>query len=324
METGAGAKIDTQWLKDFIAEAHGLSPRMKLGVYTWAWAAHPRSDVYQAHPEWFITRDRTGQVFNAYSNMVLNHLRRFGIEESMDELIGQFEEVMKQYKGDYFYLDGGGGGSNLIDWEHLGIDQDYHYEELYRRIREVSRAQGADRAVWFNARTGPWFDIGYYEGIDRVLHASTWRESADGLSAVKMRQVFDPDQVIVPLYWRTPTLPFYSNYMIGLGITPQVVLGATDLLEKLPYVEAAYETRRMQWLEADLEPDWRTDRDTEIEAYALKHGQSAVLSVIDHREAAGSATISADTAALGLEPNRPVYAFVHSPVSYTHLTLPTN
>ena len=312
VESGAGARIDTQWLKDLIVEAHAMSPRMKLGVYTWAWAAHPRSDVCQQHPEWFITHDRTGQVFNAYSNMVLNHLRRMGVAASMDELMGQFEAVIREFGGDYFYLDGGGGGANLIDWEHLGIDQDYHYEELYRRIREVTRAQGDDRAVWFNARTGPWFDVGYYEGIDRTLHASTWRESADGLSAVKIRQVFDPDQVIVPLYWRSDTLPFYSNYAIGLGITPEVVLGHEDLLRKLPYVEAAYETRRMQWLEADLEPNWRVDPETEIEAYALKHGASAVLSVIDHREDAGRATISADTVKLDLDPSRPVYVFVHA------------
>ncbi|MEA3403418.1 MAG: discoidin domain-containing protein, partial [Armatimonadota bacterium] len=138
VESGQGAKIDTQWLKDFIAECHARSPRVKLGVYTWAWAVHPRSQVYQQHPEWFITTDRSGQVFNAYSNMVLNHARRLGIEASMDELIGQFADVMEDFGGDYFYLDGGGGGQNLIDWEHLGCDQDYHYEELYRRIREVT------------------------------------------------------------------------------------------------------------------------------------------------------------------------------------------
>ncbi|MGC9316632.1 MAG: sugar-binding protein, partial [Armatimonadota bacterium] len=312
VESGVGARIDTQWLRDFIAECHARSPRVKLGVYTWAWAVHPRSRVYQQHPEWFITRDRSGQVFNAYSNMVLNHARRMGIPESMDELIGQFADVMADFGGDYFYLDGGGGGQNLIDWEHLGCDQDYHYEELYRRIREVARAQGDDKAVWFNARTGPWWDIGYYEGIDQQLHASTWRQSADGLSIVKMRQALDPDQVVVPLYWRTHTLPFFSNYCIGLGITPSRPLGADDFLRKLPYIEAAYETRRMRWLEADLQPDWRVDPDTEIEAYALRHGDCAVLSVIDHRDAAGSATVSADTRGLGLDPQRPVYARVYS------------
>lgn len=311
VEDGHGAKIDTEWLKEFIDRVHKRTPRIKVGVYTWAWAVHPRSRVYQQHPEWFITRDRSGQVFNAYSNMVLNHARRFSIPASMDELIGQFEKLVREFNSDYFYLDGGGGGQNLIDWEHLGCDQDYHYEELYRRIREVTRAQGDDRAVWFNARTGPWWDIGYYEGLDRQLHASTWRQSADGLSICKIRQVFDPEQVIIPLYWRTPTLPFYSNYCIGLGITPAVVLGMLDQQKKLPYIEAAYETRRMRWIEADLQPDWRVDPTTEIEAYALKHGDAAVISVIDHRDDAGEAVISADTEALGLDPDRPAYAFVY-------------
>ncbi len=202
---GYGAKIDTQWLKDYIAAVHRMSPRIKLGVYTWAWAVHPRSKVYREHPEWFITTDRNGQVFSAYSNMVLNHARRFSVAESMDELIDEFAHVMRDFGGDFFYLDGGGGGQNLIDWEHLGCDQDYDYEELYRRIREVTRACGEDKAVWFNARTGPYWDIGYYEGIDRMLHAATWRDSADGLTAVKIRQAYDPGQVVVPLYWRTGT-----------------------------------------------------------------------------------------------------------------------
>ena len=186
-----------------------------------------------------------------------------------------------------------------------------YFPELYRRIRQVTRACGDDKAVWFNARTGPHWDIGYYEGIDRMLHAATWRDSADGLSIVKIRQAYDPDQVVVPLYWRTPTLPFYSNYCIGLGIVPASPLGYTDQLLKLPYIEAAYETRRMTWVEADVRPDWRTDPDTQIEAYTLRHGPAAVISVIDHREHPdGPAVISADTRKLGLDPDRPVYAFV--------------
>jgi len=307
---GYGAKIDTQWLKDYIAAVQRMSPRVKLGVYTWAWAVHPRSKVYREHPEWFITTDRDGQVFNAYSNMVLNHARRFSIAESMDELMDQFARVMTDFKGDFFYLDGGGGGQNLIDWEHLACDQDYDYQELYRRIREVTRACGDDKAVWFNARTGPYWDIGYYEGIDRMLHAATWRDSADGLSAVKIRQAYDPGQVVVPLYWRASTLPFFSNYCIGLGITPSRPLGADDQREKLPFIEAAYETRGLRWIEADLEPDWRVDPETQIEAYALKEGEAAFISVIDHREdAGGPAVVSADTQKLGLDAGRPVYAW---------------
>jgi len=307
---GYGAKIDTQWLKDYIAAVQRMSPRVKVGVYTWAWAVHPRSKAYREHPEWFITTDRDGQVFNAYSNMVLNHARRFSIAESMDELMDQFARVMTDFKGDFFYLDGGGGGQNLIDWEHLACDQDYDYQELYRRIREVTRACGDDKAVWFNARTGPYWDIGYYEGIDRMLHAATWRDSADGLSAVKIRQAYDPGQVVVPLYWRASTLPFFSNYCIGLGITPSRPLGADDQREKLPFIEAAYETRGLRWIEADLEPDWRVDPETQIEAYALKEGEAAFISVIDHREdAGGPAVVSADTEKLGLDAGRPVYAW---------------
>ena len=308
--SGYGARIDTQWLKDYIREAHSLSPRVKLGVYTWAWAVHPRSQVFKEHPDWFITKDRNGQIFNAYSNMVLNHARRFGIRESMDELIDQFAKIMREYGGDYFYLDGGGGGQNLIDWEHVGCDQDYHYEELYRRIRAVTRARGTDKAVWFNARTGPYWDIGFYEGIDRQLHASTWRESADGLSVVKIRQVLDPGQTVIPLYWRDPTLPFYSNYCIGIGLTPADPLGADKQLTKLPFIEAAYEARNRQWLEADLEPDWRVDSSTEIEAYALRHDDTPVISVIDHRESPdGPAVLTADTTGLGLEPAQSIHAW---------------
>ncbi len=308
--SGAGARIDTRWLADFITAGQSASPRVRMGVYTWAWAAHPRSKVVREHPEWFISRDRNGQLFNAYSNMVLNHLRLLGAPGSMDEIVGRFADVMRDFGGDFFYLDGGGGGANLIDWQHLAIDYDYHWEELYRRIREIARARGKDKAVFFNARTGPYWDMGYYEGIDRVLNAATWRDSADGLSVVKIRQVYDPDQVVIPLYWRASTLPFFSNYCIGLGLTPSAPLGAPEQLLKLPYIEAAFETRKLQWLEADLKPDWRVDPETKIEAYALRHGSATVLSVIDHRtEAPGPVRVSADTRALGLDPERRVYAF---------------
>ncbi len=308
---GYGAKLDTQWLKDYIAAGHKLSPRVKIGVYTWAWAAHPRSRVYRDHPEWFITTDRSGQVFSAYSNMVLNHARRLGIKESQDELMDEFEHVMRDFGGDFFYLDGGGGGQNLIDWEHLGCDQDYDYEELYRRIRQVARACGDDKAVWFNARTGPYWDIGYYEGIDQRLTAATWRESADGFACVKIRHAYDPGQVVIPLYWRDSTRPFFSNYCIGLGLTPSSPLGAEKQRLQLPFIEAAYETRGLRWIEADLKPDWRTDPDTQIEAYTLRRADAAVISLVDHRESGpGLARISADTRKLGLDPRRPVYAWV--------------
>ena len=308
--SGYGARMETGWLKQFIREAKRLSPRIRTGVYTWAWAVHPRSMVFREHPDWFITKDRSGQVFNAYSNMVLNHARRLGIRESFDELVGQFARVARDFGGDFFYLDGGGGGQNLIDWEHLGCDQDYHYEALYRRIREVTQACGDDKAVWFNARTGAYWDIGYYEGIDRMLHAATWRDSADGLSAVKIRQVLDPGQIVIPLYWRPSTLPFLSNYCIGLGITPPSPLGAEQQRRKQPFIEAAFENRGLQWIEGDLQPDWRTDSRTVVEAYALRKSGAAVLSIIDHREDADAIAMSADTTKLGLEPGRPLVAWV--------------
>lgn len=308
---GYGMHVHADTLREYIRRVREASPRIKQGVYTWAWAVHPHAKVYREHPEWFITTDRNGQVFNAYSNMVINHARRFSIPESMDECIEQFRRVIEDFGGDYFYLDGGGSGQNLIDWEHLGCDQDYHYQELYRRIREVTRAQGDDKAVWFNARTGPSFDIGFFEGIDRVLTPNTWRDSGDGLSTCKIRQAYDPGQVIVPLYWRPDTLPYYSNYCIGLGFSPASPLGADNQQARLPFIEAAYENRHLRWLEADLSPDWRTDPATEVEAYALKHGPAAVISVIDHRaDQSTPAVISADTAALELDPNKPVYAFI--------------
>ncbi len=308
---GYGMHIHTDTLREYMRRVREISPRIKQGIYTWAWTVHPHSEVCRNHPEWFITRDRNGQVFNAYSNMVLNHARRFGIPESLDECIAQYRRMIQDFDGDYFYLDGGGSGQNLIDWEHLGCDQDYHYAELYRRIREVTRELGDDRAVWFNARIGPSWDIGFFEGVDRVLTPNTWRESGDAMAACKMRLAYDPGQVIVPLYWRPDTLPYYSNYCIGLGLSPASPLGAVNQRIRLPFIEAAYENRQMRWIEADISPDWRTDPTVDIEAYALSHGTAAVISVIDHRaDQSTPAVISADTEALELNPGRPIYAFV--------------
>ena len=306
-----GERIDPQWARQLIQQLHAMSPRLKVGLYTWAWAANPESQVMQAHPDWFIRLDKSGQVFNSYSNLRLNHARLIAQPGSRDEILGRFEAIVKTFDPDFFYLDGGGGGSNMIDWEKQTLDLDPDWEDFHMGIRRITRKYGPEKAVFFNARTGPVWDLAYYEGIDQRLRQSTWRESADAMATIKIRQLFDPGQKIIPLYWRTDTLPYFSNYCIGLGICPAQYFGQTEQAVRLPYMVAAYETRRLQWAEADLCPDYRRDRVTQLEAHTLRSPGAGVISVISHLPQAEAVEVSADAAKLGLDPTQPLYVWLY-------------
>jgi hypothetical protein len=306
-----GERLDTEWGRQLFQQLHAMSPRLKVGLYTWAWAANPESQVMQAHPDWFIRLDKSGQVFNSYSNLRLNHARLISQPGSRDEILGRFEAIVKTFDPDFFYLDGGGGGSNLIDWEKLTLDQDPDWEDFHMAIRRITRQYGADKAVFFNARTGPVWDLAYYEGVDQRLRQSTWRESADAMATIKIRQLFDPKQKVIPLYWRTDTLPYFSNYCVGLGICPAQYFGQNEQSVRLPYMVAAYETRHLQWAEADLNPDYRRDRLTQVEAHTLRSPGAGIISVISHLPQAEEVEVSADTAKLGLDPKRPVYVWLY-------------
>ena len=305
-----GEKIDNDAVRDLFAALHRDMPNLKMGLYTWAWTGWPHSRSHKEHPEWFIPRNKEGYITKGYQNGPMNYIRRISAPGCMENLLAGAHKMLKHFDTDYFYLDGGGGGNNVIDWERLAIDYDTDWQTFHWGLNKACRKVGGRERVFFtNSRCQGYVDIGFYEGINNRLNELAWRDSGDALLALKMRSSLFPKMTFIPIYWRGNTFPFYSNYCIGLGFVPENIY-QHDEVRNVPYVTAAYETRMFKFAPAHLAPDWRKDADAELEAYSMTHAPAAVLSIVNHSKMPVAQEVSADARRLGLDPERPLFSWL--------------
>lgn len=316
LRTSAGAgRWPVERLREAVRQDQARSPRLKVGFYTWAWSAHRRSAIVRAHPDWFIAGDKAGQARNAYP-LALSYLRCLSAPGCLDDTRRQYRDLVDYYGEDFQYLDNDGTGVQIIDWEHLRIDQDYDWQRLHEGVLEatrrhpllaLSRRPGgpAAAATFFNNRVLPQGDISFAEFMEAEIQNPDWRRPAHEMVPLKIFQKRDPDRVIPLLYWRAPSDPSYTNYCVGLGLLPW----GTQLAQ-LPFINAAFETRRLEIMDAGLTPDWQRDLQTPVEAYALRQGGAAVVSFIGHADTPVATEIAFDTARGGLEPGRPFTAWL--------------
>ena len=305
-----GERIDNDAMRDLFADLHEEIPDLKIGVYTWAWTGWTHSKSFHEHPEWYIPKNKEGYVTKGYQNGPMNVIRRISAPGCMDDLLTASQKILKHFDADFFYIDGGGGGNNLIDWEQLTIDYDSDWQKFHLGLNKACRDVGGRERVFFtNARSQGYVDIGYYEGINNRLNATAWRDSGDALLALKMRNSLFPKMTFIPIYWRSNTFPFYSNYCIGLGLVPENIYEHREV-RNVPYVTAAYETRMFKFVPAQLTPDWRQDAETEVEAYTMTHAPAAILSIVNHSKIPVAQSVSADAQRLGLDPNRPLFSWL--------------
>lgn len=122
---------------------------------------------------------------------------------------------------------------------------------------------------------------------------------------LKIFQKCDPDRVIALLYWRDTTVPSYVNYCVGLGLVPW-----GGRLDQLPFVNAAFETRRLEMIDAGLAPNWQRDWETDVEAYALRQGPAAVVFCVGRGPSPERADIAFDAAPAGLSPGKPFFTWL--------------
>ncbi len=304
-----GEKKDNKYLKDLIKEIHQTIPSIKTGLYTWAWTGWPYSKSYKSNPEWFISRNKAGYLKKAYQNGPMNFVRQISARGCMENLLQSADKVMNYFDSDFFYIDGGGGGSNLINWQTLELDYDVDWNNFHWGLNKAARKKSPECVFFTNSRSEPYVDIGYYEGINNRLSAAAWRESGDALLALKMRSSLFPRMTFLPIYWRTNTIPYFSNYCIGFGLVPDNVYASREL-RNIPYVGAAYEARMFKFTPADLVPSWRKNIDTELEAYSLTHAPAAIFSIINHSKIPIPQSVSADAARLGLDSSKPVFSWL--------------
>lgn len=169
IRTGGGiARWPVERVREELMRDRKVSPRIKAGFYTWAWSAHHKSDIVAEHPEWFIARDKQGEVRNAYP-MALSYLRCLSAPGCLEATIRQYRDVVDYYPEDFQYLDNDGTGSQIIDWEHLRVDQDYHWQRLHEGILAAARSRGPETATFFNNRVLPQGDISFAEFSEREI-----------------------------------------------------------------------------------------------------------------------------------------------------------
>ena len=256
-------------------------PRYKAGLYMWLQSVNRDAPVFKTHPDWFITTNKSGGTQVIFPALKPNFGRILSAPGHVDFLLDQVEAFHRRYPQDCWYVDGGSGSVNLIDWTTLRTSHDYDGMDFCRRMRERFKAINPEGILFFNESSDRVADIGFAE-IGRHF-GKEWRRAAARMHSMKVRQAFDPWRLVSPLYW-VGDGNRYLRICIGLGLPPSGTpsLESEDLLAYAPYCSAAFETRGFQHSPTRVRPSWREDADTEVEMHALRAGSALVLSVIEH------------------------------------------
>ena len=313
--TRSGLRITTDKLKEMVDRLHQLSPRMKVSLYTFPWAAYEQAEVLRQHPEWFITEDRRGKPLNCYpeGDFGCNHAWSMAAAGVKEYRLTQYEGLVKNLGLDFVYIDGGCGAMSQIDWKHGRVDKPYTWDQFIEDVRMRVRGHGKDKALFFNNAYTPACDCGFRElqHIDKMAVAN-WRDLADKMFTIKLFQKGDT-RWAAPLYWRaaigkhTP----YTNYILGLGLKPH----DNNNVSSFFYLwTAAFEVKDIEIVDAGISPDWRKEP-TELEAYCLKQGDNtSIITVMSHHKAPENTELSVNAKAVGLEKHKPVFVWEFDPV----------
>ena len=286
-------------------------PRFKGGLYMWLQSIMPESEIYQAHPDWAIATNKVGDPMSFFPTLKTNFSRILSAPGHEDFLVKQVTDFLRRYTQSCWYLDGGAGAANVIDWETLRISQDYNGEDFCRRTREEFRRHDPEGLVFFNDAEDRFADIGYAE--IGTGFGQDWRTTAAGMYQVKVRQYFDPLRLLSPLYVTRANSLAYLRLCTALGLVPagSVSYETSGLLEYAPYCSAAFETRGLQFSPTRVTPDWRVEADTPLEIHALRAGRGLVLSVVSHTETEDTRDLRARVPADVAGPGETVYVAHH-------------
>jgi hypothetical protein len=285
-------------------------PRHKAGLYMWLTSVGTEAGVFAEHPDWFTATNKDGEPRVIFPQLKPNFGRIMSIPEHQDFVAEQVVALHRRCPQDVWYLDGGNTAVNLIDWKSLGITQDYHGDDFCRRVRRELKKIDPELVVFFNSADDRMADIGFAEIGPHF--GKEWRQTAARMYSCKVRQYFDPDRPMSPLYWVGPG-DTYLRICTALGFPPSGPpgLGTDALLNYAPYCAVAFETRGLQFSPSRYAPDWREEEDTPVEIYALRAGRGLVLSVISHADEERSQQIGAEVPADVASPGETVYVVHH-------------
>ncbi len=286
-------------------------PRTKHGIYMWLQSVNRESGVYRDHPDWFITNNKRGELQVVFPALKPNFGRILSVPDHRRFLEEQIVALHRRYPQDVWYVDGGCGAVNTIDWATLRTSQDYDGLDTMLAIRRRLKQINPDLILFYNEADDRVADVGYAE-IGRHF-GRDWREAAASMWSTKVRQYFDPLRRMSPLYLTTTNANEYLRLCTGLGLPPSGSLSfrSKELLQYAPYCAAAYETRHVQFSPTGFKPNWREDAGVDLEIYALRHGPALVLSAVSHAKTAAKHRLSAQIPGDVARPGDEVYVVHH-------------
>ncbi|MBU0607700.1 MAG: hypothetical protein KKI08_07415, partial [Armatimonadetes bacterium] len=299
MEGGYGGWVTGPELREHIRQLKALSPRVKVGIYMWQLSTYATTRIYKAHPEWFRSANKDGEMLSTFPGMTPNFAQLLSIPACYQELLRQFDTVLDYLGTDYIYLDDP-KAINLIDWKTGEYTRDDLSFRFFLDLKRLAARHGPDKVIFFNNRGNPYGDVNFIEARDQ-LRANYWRRFV-GIGAVIQEFVgaTRPQARINLLYFTPPLRREYMNRVLALGWIPSWEY--CDVVATRPFFQAAYEIGNCTPVPARYDPDWKRDKDTNLESYAVqRQGDDAtLLSFINHAEARETVPVRLDLQSLKL------------------------
>lgn len=332
IEKYAFAKDELKTLKQVQEKCQGV----KIGNYTWHYSIGPKSKTYNEHPKWAaLDKNMSPQIlvdagrYKCPRPDILN-------PEYLAHVKERIKRVLDQLHYDIYYIDEPGPKCHAYpDWRNRQVINNYDWINYWNFARKTIRACGKDKIYFANAylpiTTGfdcGFLELGHFLWLDEtspnIWGPKSWRSNADRIMFAKLYQK-SPETWIAPLFWGHKSIkdgrsndPYCSNYLIGFGLKPShpgeadaKEMGSfwNSLVSKMPYVNAAYETRGLKMIDGEISPCWWHDNSIDLEAYTLTQGENAFIPVISHKNNETSVTVSANTTKLGLNKKLETYVW---------------
>ncbi|MBI3922011.1 MAG: hypothetical protein HY318_11390, partial [Armatimonadetes bacterium] len=300
MEEGFGGWITGPELRDHIQKIKAISPRIKVGIYMWTLSTCAHSRIYRAHPEWFRYGNKDGEPLSTFPGLAPNFAQLLSIPECYKEILSQFDLVLSYLGTDFIYLDDP-KAINMIEWKSGEYTRDDMSFRFFLDVKRIAAKHGPDKMVFFNNQCNPYGDVNFIEARDQ-LRANFWRRFA-GIAAVDQEFVTStrPKGRINLLYFIPPLRREYMNRILALGWIPS--LEYCDVIASRPFFQAAYEVGNCAPVPARYSPDWKRDKETNLESYTVQRDgdKGYLLSFINHAETKEAVPLHLDLDSLNLD-----------------------
>ena len=300
MEGGYGGWVTGPELRAHIQRIKAISPRIKVGIYMWTLSTYATTRIYQAHPEWFRYGNKDGEPLSTFPGMAPNFAQLLSNPACYKEILSQFDHVLDYLGTDFIYLDDP-KAINLIEWKSGEYTRDDLSFRFFLDLKRLVAKHGPDKMLWLNNQCNPYGDVNFIEAREQ-LRANYWRRFA-GIAAVDQGFVSAtrPKGRINLLYFTPPLRREYMNRILALGWIPS--LEYCDVIASRAFFQAAYEVGNCALVPARYTPDWKLDKETDLESYSVQRqgDRGTLFSFLNHAEAMESVPIRLDMDSLNLD-----------------------